>query len=41
MKIAIITNVKVPYRNLQIEEFAKIENTEFAAYYTHKDVIGR
>lgn len=36
MKIAYITNLRAPYRTLQLNEFSKIENVEIKAYYTDK-----
>ncbi|MDE4541325.1 hypothetical protein [Thermoanaerobacterium sp. R66] len=41
MDIAIITNIRSPYRKLQIEEFTKIPNININVYYTNKDIIGR
>lgn len=34
MKIAILTNISSPYKSLQINEFCKLENTDFTVYYT-------
>lgn len=36
MKIAYITNLRAPYRTLQLNEFAKIESAEIKVYYTDK-----
>lgn len=36
MKIAYITNLRAPYRTLQLNEFSKTENIELTAYYTDK-----
>ena len=36
MKIAYITNLRAPYRTLQLNEFSKIENIEIKTYYTDK-----
>lgn len=36
MKIGYITNLRAPYRALQLNEFSKIENVELTAYYTDK-----
>lgn len=36
MKIAYITNLRAPYRTLQLNEFSKIENVQIKAYYTDK-----
>ena len=36
MKIAYVTNLRAPYRTLQLNEFSKIENVEIEAYYTDK-----
>lgn len=37
MKLAFITNIRAPYRILQFNEFAKIDDIKFTAYYTHKE----
>ncbi|MDU5110364.1 MAG: glycosyltransferase family 4 protein [Clostridium sp.] len=37
MNIAFVTNIRAPYRILQFNEFAKIDNINFTAYYTHKE----
>lgn len=36
MKIAYVTNLRAPYRTLQLNEFSKIENIEIKAYYTDR-----
>lgn len=36
MKVAFITNIRAPYRTLQLSEFAKIENVELSVFYTNK-----
>lgn len=36
MKIAYVTNLRAPYRTLQLNEFSKIENVEIKVYYTDK-----
>lgn len=36
MKVAYITNLRTPYRTLQLNEFSKIENMELTVYYTDK-----
>lgn len=36
MKIAYVTNLRAPYRTLQLNEFSKIENVEIEVYYTDK-----
>lgn len=36
MKVAYITNLRAPYRTLQLNEFSKIEKVELTAYYTDK-----
>ncbi|WHE06061.1 hypothetical protein PGH24_07710 [Thermoanaerobacterium thermosaccharolyticum] len=41
MDIAIITNIRSPYRKLQIEEFTKIPNININVYYTNRDIIDR
>lgn len=42
MKIAIVTNIRSPYRILQIEEMAKNTNNIFSVYYTDtNNVRGR
>lgn len=41
MKVAFITNIRAPYRILQFNEFSKIDNIEFTAYYTHKESDNR
>jgi glycosyltransferase involved in cell wall biosynthesis len=41
MRIAIVTNIRSPYRKLQIEEFAKDSKLEITVYYTDRDYIGR
>lgn len=41
MKIALVTNMRAPYRNLQINEFSKIRDAVFNVYYTNKKEDGR
>lgn len=41
MKIAYITNLRAPYRTLQLNEFSKIKNVEIKAYYTDKPTENR
>lgn len=41
MKVAFVTNLRAPYRILQFNEFNRIENIEFTAYYTHKEAQNR
>lgn len=41
MNIAIITNIRSPYRKLQIEEFTNIPSININVYYTDRDVLGR
>lgn len=41
MKIAFVTNIRAPYRILQINEFAKLDNCKFTVYYTHKESENR
>jgi glycosyltransferase involved in cell wall biosynthesis len=41
MNIAIVTNIRAPYRKLQIEEFSKIPNIDINVYYTNKNILGR
>ncbi|AGB18532.1 glycosyltransferase family 4 protein [Thermoanaerobacterium thermosaccharolyticum] len=41
MNLAIITNIRSPYRKLQIEEFTKIPNININVYYTNKNILGR
>lgn len=36
MKLGYITNLRAPYRNLQLNEFSKIDDIELTAYYTDK-----
>lgn len=36
MKIGYVTNLRAPYRTLQLNEFSKIEDVEIKAYYTDK-----
>lgn len=36
MKIAYVTNLRAPYRTLQLNEFSKIENIEIKTYYTDR-----
>lgn len=36
MKVAFITNIRAPYRTLQLSEFSKIENLELNVFYTNK-----
>ena len=36
MKLAYITNLRAPYRTLQLNEFSKIENIKIKTYYTDK-----
>lgn len=36
MRLAIVTNIRSPYRILQINEFAKIKDILITVYYTHK-----
>jgi len=38
LNIAIVTNIKAPYRKLQIEEFCKITNISINMYYTNKNI---
>jgi len=41
LRIAIVTNIRSPYRKLQIEEFSKIPQISINVYYTDKNVLGR
>lgn len=41
MKVAFVTNFRAPYRILQFNEFNKISEIEFTAYYTHKEKENR
>ncbi|MDU6365065.1 MAG: glycosyltransferase family 4 protein [Clostridium sp.] len=41
MKVAFVTNIRAPYRILQFNEFAKINDIKFTAYYTHKESENR
>lgn len=41
MKIAFITNIRAPYRTLQLEEFSKIENIQLSVFYTNKPTDNR
>lgn len=41
MKIGIITNLRSPYRKLQIEEISKNSNWDISVYYTNKNILGR
>lgn len=41
MNIAIVTNIRSPYRKLQLEEFTKTQGYNFNVYFTDKDVVGR
>lgn len=41
MKIAILTNIRAPYRVLQINEFAKNNDLKIYTYYTHKEKDNR
>lgn len=41
MKIALITNLRAPYRTLQLNEFSKIRNCNFNVYYTNKPFENR
>lgn len=41
MKVAFVTNLRAPYRILQFNEFNRIQNIEFTAYYTHKEAQNR
>lgn len=41
LKIGIITNIRSPYRKLQIEEFSRIPNVIITVYYTNKNILGR
>lgn len=36
MKVGFITNVRAPYRTLQINEFTNIKDIDISVYYTHK-----
>lgn len=36
MKVAFITNIRAPYRTLQLSEFAKIKDLELKVFYTNK-----
>ncbi|EJV64234.1 glycosyltransferase family 4 protein [Bacillus cereus] len=41
MKIGIVTNLRSPYRKLQIEEISKNSNWDISVYYTNKNILGR
>lgn len=42
MKIGIVTNIRSPYRKLQIEEFTYIKDIEINVYYTNSEnIVGR
>ncbi|MCM2535834.1 glycosyltransferase family 4 protein [Neobacillus pocheonensis] len=41
MKIAFITNLRAPYRTLQLNEFSKIKNITLNVYYTDKQSENR
>lgn len=36
MNVAFITNIRAPYRTLQLKEYSKIKNINLTAYYTNK-----
>lgn len=41
MKVGFITNIRAPYRSLQMDKFAQIKNIELTVYYTNKESDGR
>ena len=36
MKVGFITNLRAPYRTLQLNEYSSIEDIKLTAYYTDK-----
>lgn len=41
LKIAVVTNLRAPYRKLQLEELSKIDRTVFNVYYTNTNFLER
>ncbi|MDJ9034536.1 glycosyltransferase family 4 protein [Clostridium perfringens] len=41
MKIGFVSNIRAPYRTLQLKEYSKIKNTKLNVYYTYPNLDGR
>lgn len=41
INVAVVTNLRAPYRKLQLEELSKIEDIAINVYYTNTDFLGR
>lgn len=41
MKVGFITNIRAPYRSLQMEKISEIKNIELTIYYTNREIDNR